>query len=136
MLPTGAEGNATHVWNYTIEAHARFHIVWQLSNNFSIYSLCMLFMWGHLDKLFNHDEIPTLLTKIRLSAMILVLEPLCFIFAGAFRNSYGGTYFPANVPEYDVKILDVPVALIVFMILCFVEIMVLYRSHAKLKVGV
>ena len=121
-----AELNATHVWNYAIEAHARFHIVWQLSSNCLYGVMGLLLLWGFLDRLFRPEEVPTLLLKVRLVALLLLLEPAGFVLAAASRTAYGGTFFPANVPEYDISIFGIiPVALFVFLVLAAVEVVVL-----------
>ena len=89
-------------------------------------------MWGHMDVHFRPKEAPTLVSKIKLAALIMLMEPVGFIFAAASRSSYGGAYFPANVPEYDINIVGIPVALFVFVVLGGIELTAFcYTSDSK-----
>jgi hypothetical protein len=105
----GAEVNSTHVWNPTIEPHARFHIVWQLASNCSLAILALVLLWQKKSRSSSLSG-----SDLRWSVTLLLVEPLGFLFAAACRTWYGGTYFPANVPEYDITLVGIPVALLVF----------------------
>ena len=106
LFDLSAEANATHVWNQTIEPHARFHIVWQLASNCMLVFAALALVWtGRTDDV----------NRIRLAAILLSLEPIGFSFASFTRHSYGGTYFPANVPDYDISVAGIPIALLVFV---------------------
>ena len=41
-----AEVNYTHVFNYSLDGHARFHIVWQLMTDTMLVLIAVSAMWG------------------------------------------------------------------------------------------
>ena len=112
LFNLGAELNATHVWNETIEPHARFHIVWQLACNVALSAYVVWMLAAPYP-------------SVRHAAMLLSIEPTGFVFAALTRATYGGTYFPANVPEYDIQVLGVPVALAVFLVTLSINVAVM-----------
>eukprot|EP00658_Telonema_sp_P-2_P048764 TRINITY_DN37089_c0_g1_i1.p2 TRINITY_DN37089_c0_g1~~TRINITY_DN37089_c0_g1_i1.p2 ORF type:complete len:155 (+),score=22.88 TRINITY_DN37089_c0_g1_i1:36-500(+) len=115
-----AEANATHVWNPIIEPHARFHIVWQLATNCGLAMLALAMLWAMHTTWAEGGGQET----VRFAAILLILEPVGFWLASATRGSYGGTFFPANVPEYDIEVAGIPVAAFVFLCVGLVELFV------------
>ncbi|CAJ1339526.1 unnamed protein product [Effrenium voratum] len=110
IFDTGAELNKTHVWNELIEPHARLHIAWQLASNALVFALAMWLLW--------RDQPPGMLrVSVRTAAALLLVEPLGFLAAAAGSTLYEGTFFPSNVPEYDIKLGVVPIALAVYLAL-------------------
>jgi hypothetical protein len=117
-----AEVNSTHVWNATIEPHARFHLVWQLASNCSLAVIALALLWQKKSR----GPSPVLGSNLRCSVALLLVEPLSFLFAAASRTWYGGTYFPANVPEYDITLAGMPVALLVFGAISLTLLLIAY----------
>ncbi|KAL6064458.1 hypothetical protein QOT17_010855 [Balamuthia mandrillaris] len=111
LFDIAAEANETHVWNPIIEPHARFHIVWQLFSNSLISVLALFLLWAS--------------RQVRAAILLLLIEPVGFLLAAMTRAHYEGTYFPANVPQYDLSVLGVPVALLVFSSEAFVLVALL-----------
>lgn len=103
-----AEVNRTHVWNEIIEPHARFHIVWQLAGTAFLNFFAIKILWEA-----DHN--------VKNAALLMLTVPASFIFAAATGSFYGGTFFPANVPEYDIKVIGIPVALLIFILLGITE---------------
>eukprot|EP00929_Paragymnodinium_shiwhaense_P001434 TRINITY_DN101673_c0_g1_i1.p1 TRINITY_DN101673_c0_g1~~TRINITY_DN101673_c0_g1_i1.p1 ORF type:complete len:158 (-),score=9.65 TRINITY_DN101673_c0_g1_i1:253-726(-) len=129
----GAEANGTHVWNKIIEPHARLHIVWQLCTNAFMAVVALVIMWGMRSARgagggsCGEDEV----FAIRLAALMLSANPLGFCFASACRGFYGGTYFPSNVPEYDISVAGIPIALFVFLVLGSAEVFIGFSVTAS-----
>eukprot|EP00656_Telonema_subtile_P051391 TRINITY_DN688_c6_g1_i1.p2 TRINITY_DN688_c6_g1~~TRINITY_DN688_c6_g1_i1.p2 ORF type:complete len:150 (-),score=25.49 TRINITY_DN688_c6_g1_i1:51-500(-) len=126
VFDLAAECNKTHVWNPLFEPHARFHVVWQLCSNACAPLLAICLLWaGNLEA-----------RNVRLAAVILLLEPIGFLFAAATMGSYDGAFFPKNVPEYDIKVLGVPVALVVFSTMAAIEVTIACTVTEKKMVGI
>jgi hypothetical protein len=87
-----------------------------------------------MDQFFQRNEVPRLQTKIKITSLIMLMEPTGFIFAAVTRSAYGGTFFPANVPDYDISIAGIPVALLVFGFLGILEGLVFCVVGDKKKV--
>ena len=116
LFNLSAELNKTHVWNELFDPHARFHIVWQLTHMSLITCVTLILLWGET-------------IKTNTAALLLSLEPIGFCVASASISTYGGSFFPANVPEYDIQILGIPIALLyfactgaLFLIVCIIYV--------------
>ena len=127
-----AEVNYTHVFNSSLDGHSRFHIVWQLMTDTLLALISVAAMWvvGFTGTNGIHDgdngvNIVNKVNIIRVGGVFLLIVPVGFILAAATKNSYGGTFFPSNIPEYNINVLGVPVALIVFVIIAVVDIAVI-----------
>eukprot|EP00759_Apiculatamorpha_spiralis_P031438 PhF_6_TR33095/c0_g1_i1/m.48722 len=108
-----AELNTTHVWNVLFEPHARFHIVWQLASSVLYHTFVVVyFVWLPITAQSEEAVIRNLVA----ACGILSLEPLGFLFASATIRGYGGSFFPVNVPEYNINVFfnTTPVAVAVF----------------------
>merc|ERR1712217_197048 len=112
-----AECNRTHVWNAAFDPHARFHIVWQLASNVAWTTAATCMLWLPLGADVKAGQ-------ARTAASLLAIEPAGFPFASLSMGTYGGSFFPRNVPEYDIKVLGVPVALLVFSCVVSVQTVV------------
>ena len=124
IFDTGAELNKTHVWNELIEPHARLHIAWQLASNALVFALAMWLLW--------RDQPPGMLrVSVRTAAALLLVEPLGFLAAAAGATLYEGTFFPSNVPEYDIKLGVVPIALAVYLALAAAYLSLLLLDRDK-----
>lgn len=127
LFSLGAEANETHVWNLLIEAHARLHIVWQLASNTLQVILAILILWFGNPCSSGRADFRSRLT---FAIILLLVEPLGFLFAAATRQSYNGAYFSVNVPQYNITIMGVPLALAFFsgMSAILLSILLLHRA--------
>jgi len=114
MFDLTAECNKTHVWNPTFDPHERFHIVWQLFSNAGSTLLSVTLMW----------VFPVNAYTVKLSGAIALIEPIGFLLASATMDRYDGSFFPLNVPEYDIRIAGVPISLALFGLLAVAEVVI------------
>jgi hypothetical protein len=79
------EVNASHVFNASWPAHARFHEVWQLITNCGIGILCLWLAW--------------LKNKVRLASVLVVLVMGGVLVAHAAQDLYGGSVLSGNLSK-------------------------------------
>ena len=79
------EINATHVFNSSWPAHARFHEVWQLTTNCGIGFLCLWLAWFK--------------NKIPLASTLIILVMGGVLFAHGIQDIYGGTILSGNISK-------------------------------------
>lgn len=77
------EINASHVFNSSWPAHARFHEVWQLITNCGIGLLCLWLVW--------------LKNKVQLASVLVVLVMGSILLAHAIQGFYGGSVLSGNM---------------------------------------
>lgn len=79
------ELNASHVFNESWPAHAKFHEVWQLITNCGIGLLCLWLAW--------HKN------KLRLASVLVVLVMGGVLAAYAMQGFYGGSILSGNTSK-------------------------------------
>lgn len=79
------ELNASHVFNPSWPAHARFHEVWQLITNCGIGLLCLWLVW--------------LKNKIHLASVLVVLVMGGVLIAHGIQGLYGGSILSGNISK-------------------------------------
>ncbi|PKG97123.1 hypothetical protein [Paraglaciecola sp. MB-3u-78] len=77
------EVNASHVFNSSWPAHARFHEIWQLITNCGIGLLCLWLAW--------------LKNKIQLASVLVVLVMGGVLVAHAIKGFYSGSILSGNM---------------------------------------
>ena len=77
------EVNASHVFNSSWPAHARFHEVWQLITNCGIGLLCLWMVW--------------LKNRVQLASFLVVLVMGSILLAYAIQDFYGGSVLSGNM---------------------------------------
>ena len=76
------EVNASHVFNSSWPAHARYHEVWQLITNCGIGLLCLWLVW--------------LNNKVQLASVLVVLVMGSVLVAHAIQGLYSGSILSGN----------------------------------------
>jgi hypothetical protein len=79
------EVNASHVFNSSWPAHARFHEVWQLITNCGIGFLCLWLVW--------------LKNKVQLASVLVVLVMGGVLVAYAIQGFYSGSILSGNMSK-------------------------------------
>jgi len=79
------EVNASHVFNSSWPAHARFHEVWQLITNCGIGLLCIWLVW--------------LKNKVQLASILVVLVMGGVLAAYAIQGFYSGSLLSGNTSK-------------------------------------
>jgi len=79
------EINASHVFNPSWPAHARFHEVWQLTTNFGIGVLCLWLVW--------------LKNQVQLASVLVILVMGGILFAHAIQGFYSGSVLSGNMSK-------------------------------------
>lgn len=79
------EVNASHVFNASWPAHARFHEVWQLTTNCGIGLLCLWLVW--------------LKKKIQPASILVILVMGGVLVAYAAQGLYGGSLLSGNTSK-------------------------------------
>jgi len=79
------EVNASHVFNSSWPAHARFHEVWQLITNCGIGLLCLWLAWKE--------------NKIQLASVLVILVMGGVLFAHGLQDVYGGSVLSGNISK-------------------------------------
>ena len=79
------EVNASHVFNSSWPAHARFHEVWQLITNCGIGILCLWLAW--------------LKNKVQLASILVTLVMGGVLIAHGLQDVYGGSILSGNMSK-------------------------------------
>jgi len=79
------EVNASHVFNESWPAHARFHEVWQLITNCGIGLLCLWLAWQR--------------NGVQLASVLVVLVMGGILLAHGFQDAYGGSVLSGNMSK-------------------------------------
>lgn len=79
------EVNASHVFNASWPAHARFHEVWQLITNCGIGILCLWLAW--------------LKNKVQLASTLVTLVMGGVLIAHGLQDVYGGSVLSGNMSK-------------------------------------
>ena len=79
------EVNASHVFNSSWPAHARFHEVWQLITNCGIGLLCIWLVW--------------LKNNVQLASVLVVLVMGSILVAHAIQGLYSGSILSGNISK-------------------------------------
>jgi len=79
------EVNASHVFNSSWPAHAKFHEVWQLITNCGIGVVCLWLVWRK--------------NQIQLASVLVVLVMGSILIAHAAQGFYGGSILSGNMSK-------------------------------------